>query len=291
MIFNCRQEWILIVAYQNGLNLVVLMGGEPFLYTDLIYKFVKIINNIGIKVRIETNAFWASSEQEALNKLKPLSNSDLNIMYSLDYFHKKFVSLNNIENALKASCKLKISCCLETAYIDYPNFKNSIDTKTNNMISSLKSIIEELGISIHYKGNILYNGRASKKLTKYRTNSNVFKEKCIEVPWWSNGSYDNFDLIILDPDGNISKGCGISFGNIYNNSIEDIIHNWDPSKHPIISVLKSQGPIGLAKKATTFGYVIKEKYADKCHLCQESRQYLLKEYDEILTPLQHYNIK
>jgi hypothetical protein len=48
------------------------------------------------------------------------------------------------------------------------------------------------------------------------------------------------------------------------------------------------GPLGLAREAQAFGYVLKADYADKCHLCQEARQVLLSKYPAYLVPEQHY---
>ena len=45
---------------------------------------------------------------------------------------------------------------------------------------------------------------------------------------------------------------------------------------------------GLAREAQAYGYVLKTDYADKCHLCQEAREYLRGKYPDYLVPEQHY---
>jgi ACS family glucarate transporter-like MFS transporter len=39
-------------------------------------------------------------------------------------------------------------------------------------------------------------------------------ERCRTVSWWYNGDLDTLELLTLDPDGYLSKGCGIAIGNV-----------------------------------------------------------------------------
>jgi hypothetical protein len=71
-------------------------------------------------------------------------------------------------------------------------------------------------------------------------------------------------------------------------TVKEIIDHYDARKHPIFSTLIESGPIGLAKEAVDFGYVMKKDYADKCHLCQEARNVLQVKYPDYLVPIQHY---
>ena len=96
------------------------------------------------------------------------------------------------------------------------------------------------------------------------------------------------DLLELDPDGYLSKGCGIAFANIHQTPVAEILTHYDTSRHPIFSTLLESGPFGLAREAEEYGYVLKTDYADKCYLCQEAREYLRGKYPDYLVPEQHY---
>jgi MoaA/NifB/PqqE/SkfB family radical SAM enzyme len=41
-------------------------GGEPFLYYQVMLEGINQANNLGFKVGIVTNSYWATSEQDAL---------------------------------------------------------------------------------------------------------------------------------------------------------------------------------------------------------------------------------
>jgi hypothetical protein len=96
------------------------------------------------------------------------------------------------------------------------------------------------------------------------------------------------ELLELDPDGYLSKGCGIAIANIRQTPVGTVLAAYDAARHPIFSTLLESGPLGLAREAEAFGYVLKTDYADKCHLCQEARQVLLSKYPAYLVPEQHY---
>ena len=64
---------------------------------------------------------------------------------------------------------------------------------------------------------------------------------------------------------------------------------YDADTHPIISVLMTEGPIGLTRIPPASGFALREDgYVDKCHLCQEIRTYLSSHFPEILRPDNYY---
>jgi hypothetical protein len=96
---------------------------------------------------------------------------------------------------------------------------------------------------------------------------------------------------MLDPDGYLSKGCGIAIANVHQTPVQEVLATYDATQHPIFSRLLTSGPLGLAREAQALGYVLKADYADRCHLCQEARQFLLRKYPEFLVPEQHYRLE
>ena len=103
---------------QNDLKLVVLMGGEPGLFPELTHSLTSEISKLGIAVRIETNAFWATSIEAACEFLEPLYSNNASVMFSLDSFHEPFIPPDCVEYAIKASDELNGKYNIETAYID-----------------------------------------------------------------------------------------------------------------------------------------------------------------------------
>ncbi len=285
--YDLLMECVTALREINHLDMVVLMGGEPGLVPDLTHRLAASIAALGIAVRVETNASWAMDDESARRFLEPLYAVGASVMFSLDTWHEPYVPPERVTRAALISEALAGSYCLESAYLDYASREYARDQHTDQLLADLE---HQLGkMPRVYRGTILYNGRASERLSGLvSAGRGVPTEICDQVPWWSNSQLKTLDLLELDPDGYLSKGCGIAFANIRQTPVADILANYDASRHPIFSTLLESGPLGLAREAEAYGYVLKTDYADKCHLCQEAREYLREKYPGYLVPDQHY---
>ena len=211
-----------------------------------------------------------------------------NFVFSLDAWSEPYVPPERVTRAVLISEMLGGYYCLESAYLDYPVCEHPGDRHTNQLLANLERQLGKMPGEIH-RGTILYNGRAAERLSGLVSSGRgIPTGLCDRAPWWSNSELETLDLLELDPDGYLSKGCGIAFANIHKTPIAEILDNYDASRHPIFSILIESGPLGLAYEAEAFGYVLKTDYADKCHLCQEAREYLREKYPDYLVPEQHY---
>jgi hypothetical protein len=271
----------------NDLQFVVLMGGEPGLFPELTHGLAKEIRTLDIGARVETNAFWASDDAAAREFLEPLYADGVSVMLSLDAFHAPFVPAEHVERAIRVSETLGGAYNLEIAYLNLAERKHPQDKQTDALYSELAA---RLGFEPKaYRGNVFFNGRSTERLASLVAEGRgVPDERCLAVPWWYHGELDTLELLILDADGYLSKGCGISIGDVKGTSVAEILESYDAQRHPIFSTLLNKGPLGLAEEAVELGYVLKRDYADRCHLCQEARQVLRTKYPEYLQPDQHY---
>ena len=285
--YGLMMECVTALKDLNHLDLVVLMGGEPGLVADLMHRLAASISALGIAVRVETNASWAIDDEAARGFLEPLYAVGASVMFSLDTWHEAFVPPERVTRAVLISEALGGRYCLESAYLNYPSCQHERDQRTNQLLADLERRLGKPPVG--YKGTILYNGRAADRLAHLvSAGRGIPTEICDRAPWWSNGEFKTLELLELDPDGYLSKGCGIAFANIHQTPVAEILANYDASRHPIFSTLLESGPLGLAREAGEYGYVLKTDYADKCHLCQEAREYLRGKYPETLVPEQHY---
>jgi hypothetical protein len=273
----------------NDLGLVVLMGGEPGLFPDLTHRLALSIHRLGLAVRVETNAFWANSEEAALAFLEPLGAADASVMFSLDAFHEPFVPPACVERAVRTSAALGMRHNLEMAYLDCARRVHKRDRRTDALLAGMEERLGRSPPCAVYQGNVFYNGRAVDRLAPLvAPGRGVPLDRCEAVPWWSSGSLETLELLILDADGYLSKGCGIAIGNVGHRPVEAILASYDARTHPVFATLLESGPLGLAREAEDLGYVLRTDYADRCHLCQEAREVLRARYPEILVPAQHY---
>ena len=264
----------------HGLATVVLMGGEPGLFPELTWRLASAARGLGIGVRVETNASWAVSPDAARRFLQPLCREQVRICFSLDAFHEPFVPLDRIEQAIRVCDELGGSYSFEAAYLDR-NARPPVDVRTDEIIHGAEA---RAGHPLKvYRGPVIFHGRAAERLAPLVAQGRgVPSEPCQTVPWWSKGHLRTLDLITLDPRANLSKGCGILFGNVRQTPLETILKTYDAERHPIFSVLLTSGPLGLARQAQALGYQLKADYADRCHLCQEARAVLRTKYPEYL---------
>ncbi len=271
----------------NHLELVVLMGGEPGLFPQLTHRLTAAIAAIGVAVRVETNAFWATDNEAARRFLEPLYAQAASVMFSLDAWHEPFVPPERVARAARISEALGGQYNLEMAYLDFPSCEHDRDKRSNALLADLERQVGKRPQV--YQGSMLFNGRAAERLASLvAPGRGIPTEVCDQVPWWFDGHLRTLDLLILDPDGYLSKGCGIAIGNIRQKSVDTVLASYDATQHPIFSILLESGPLGLAREAKALGYVLKADYADKCHLCQEARETLLSKYPAYLVPEQHY---
>ena len=277
--YNLLMECVVALKEINRLDLVVLMGGEPGLAPELTHRSAAAIATLGIGVRVETNASWAVSDEAARHFLEPLYAVGASVMFSLDAWHEAYVPPERVMRAAAISEALGGAYCLESAYLDYPRCEHERDRRTDQLLADLERRLGKPPAV--YRGTILYNGRAAERLAPLvSAGRGIPGDTCDQVPWWYNGHLKTLELLELDPDGYLSKGCGIAIANIKDTPVAEILAGYDATRHPIFSILLETGPIGLAREAEAYGYVLKTDYADRCQLCQEAREYLLGKYPD-----------
>ena len=270
-----------------GLDMVVVLGGEPSIYPEKTHKLLMDLHNLGLTTRIETNASWAPSLESAMDFLKPIKASNTSVMLSVDAFHSKYIPYLNNVNAIKACTTLEIPLNLEIPYLNMEKKDHPIDKETLDIEAKVKENFDyEVAI---YKGNVIFIGRAADTYgDEFASGRGNLYDSCTSVPWWRESDISTTNLLYLEDGGWITKGCGIAIGNFFNQDLKEMIGNYDAEKNPIFATLLKSGPLGLAKEAEKYGYKIKADYADKCHLCHEARQVLKKIYPDILKPEYYY---
>jgi len=273
----------------NHLDFVVLLGGEPGLLPELTHRLAEAIQKLGIGFRIETNASWAVDDSSAQAFLSPLVKLGGSFLISIDAFHESFIGLDPVERAIRTLDRMGGDYHLEIPYLDFPDARHPLDVRTNELLRELERRIGRSPCAKMYKGPVLFSGRAAHKLAPLVSQDRgVPHEVCDTVPWWDHGSQNTLEFLVLDPEGYVSKECGIAIGQVRTQSVREILESFCPERHPILSVLIHKGPIGLVEEAAKEGFILRSNYADKCHLCQEVREALRNRYPSYLVPEHHY---
>jgi hypothetical protein len=240
-------------------------GGEPFLYYMTLLQGVKKAYAMGYKVGIVTNVYWAKDSRDAREYLEPFAGliSDLSISNDLYHWDEEI----NIQVEASKEAAEWHGIPLGVISIAEPECQESAESS-----GQLPA-----GVS-----GLMCRGRAAAKLSAR-----------VEPKSWErfdNCPHENLadpGRVHIDPLGYLHVCQGITIGNIFRNEFNQILGQFDPRSHPILTPLIKGGPYALVKE---YDLEHQSTYADACHLCYESRVKLRAQYPKILGPDQMYGV-
>jgi hypothetical protein len=240
-------------------------GGEPFLYYAVLLKAVQEAAQLGFRVGVLSNSYWANDVQDALEWLRPFAGLIQEVSISSDEYHWNEKLSRLAQNARLAAEQLGIPIGLLS--VAQPE-----DTHAALAVGQLPP----------GESAVMYRGRAAEKLTA----------KAARRPWVQFTECPHEDLrepgrVHLDPLGNLHICQGISLGNLFRVPLSEICKTYDADRHPITGPLLEGGPAALVR---LYELPHAESYADACHLCYTARQELRQRFPEILGPDQMYRV-
>ena len=249
-----------------GLEWVYFGGGEPFTQYPLLLKAIQRARKLDYRVGVETNGYFARTEEAALRLLRPLASLGVeDLRVSNDAIHYRNPSTSPANKALNAAHRLGIPTTLVQMSPPGENGLNPASTRYADRVDQPR---------------FMYTGRAAEMFTKSAEGNN----------WSTFNSCPRSDLadpdcVYVDAYGFVQLCPGIAIGNACLTSLHKILQNYDPRSHEILSILGEKGPAGLIEASGSPG---RGKFVDACHACYSSRKQLLDAYPELLGPLHVY---
>ena len=240
-------------------------GGEPFLYYPIMLAGIRMANSLGFNAGIVSNNYWATTEQDAIEWLRPLADLVQNMALSSDTYHNDEITDQYPHNACLAAEKLGMS----TGFIEVAKVEK-VDA------AAVRGVLPE------DESKVMFRGRAVEKLAASAPHQ----------PWSVFTECPHEDLrepgrVHVDAFGNLHACQGLVIGNLFHTPLAEICATYDPDAHPIVGPLLEGGPVGLVQR---YGLSHEETYADACHLCYESRRALRSQFPDILGPDQMYGM-
>jgi MoaA/NifB/PqqE/SkfB family radical SAM enzyme len=234
-------------------------GGEPFLYYPVMLRGIREASGFGFKTGVVTNAYWATTIQDAILWLRPLAEFECDLSISDDCYHFG-EKAPNPRNAAAAAEELGIQASL----LSTADPRESLEAKRKG-------------------GPVMFKGRAVEKLTPGLPRR----------PWeeLSRCPYEDFlnqRRVHIDPFGYVHVCQGIAIGNVLREPLSAVLEGFDPQAHPICSPIVTGGPAELVRR---HDIQPEEGYVDECHLCYIARQELRHQYPELLGPDQMYGVQ
>jgi organic radical activating enzyme len=247
---------------------VHLTGGEPFLCWEHLLEIMRKAKSQGLDDTdlIETNGFWATSEQIAKERIKILDGLGMRrLKISVDPFHLKFVDIESIRLLTNAAIDLlgqQRVLVRWRKYLDNP--VNLKDLPDNELQQAYVKAIKDYPCR--------FTGRAGGKLAMLSPRNSLEELKAASC----KADFLGAKGVHIDPYGNVFIGTcsGIIIGNITHTPLEDMWKQFSPEQNEIVDTLFNLGPAGLLDKFSDSGYKPAAAYADKCHLCTSIRQHL-----------------
>lgn len=241
-------------------------GGEPFLYYATLVEGIRLAKQSGFTTGVVSNAYWATSLEDALLWLKPLAGLVDDLTISSDRFHYDEMVSRQALDASAAARQLGIP--LGTISIAEPGSQDG-QTQVGQLSSEAP-------------GSVMYRGRAAVELSG----------KVPGRPWRELDTCPFEDLhdpgrIHVDPLGYLHLCQGLALGNLFHEPLAQIVARRSQQVDPITEALWEGGPAALVAR---FALPHRELYADACHLCYESRLALRGRFPEVLAPDQMYGV-
>jgi len=224
-------------------------GGEAFLYYDTLVASARLARQAGFKVGIVSNAYWATSDDEAKMWLAPLAGLVDDLSISSDVYH------GNEDG------------------VSYPEIARGVARQLGMPVDFISVAAPEASDVAGAAGQLPAGESrvAAKPWEQF--------DRC---PWEELRTPER---VHVDPFGNLHICQGISIGNMFQRPLLNIVDDYDPDEHPIVGPLLDGGPAEIVRR---YGVPHEDGYADHCHLCYEARRILRERFPEVLTPDQMY---
>ncbi len=255
------------IARIGTIESVCFEGGEPFLFYPLMLEGITIARAKGLEAGAVTNAYWATSVEDANLWLKPLYPLDISgLSLSDDLFHYE-EEHNPAKLALTAAKGLGMP--VGTISVEKPTPKTSLAKE------------QDKGTPV-IGGGVMFRGRAVEKLTE-----GLPTRQWQELTQCPYEDLEDPKRVHIDSYGNVHLCQGLTMGNMWQTPLPLLVENYDAFSHPICGPLARGGPALLAQE---YDVQHEDQYVDECHFCYLARLALIDRFPQYLTPRQVYGL-
>jgi hypothetical protein len=251
------------------IEIVYFEGGEAFLYYPLLLEGLRLAAMSGLRAGVVTNAYWATSVEDAELWLKPIRDigiADLSI--SDDAFHQTTEQGSAPKLAFAAAMHLGIPC--DTICIESPS------------LAPCQEDSRSRGQPVT-GGHVLFRGRAAEGLT-----AGLPRRRCDELTTCPHEELEAPARVHVDCYGNVHICQGLSMGNMWETPLSKLTREYYAPQHPICGPLSAGGPAALSKE---YGVELPDDFVDECHYCYTVRKALVDRFPAYLAPGQVYGLR
>lgn len=272
-IFNWIDQ---IARYDNGkVKIISFTGGEPFYDIDAFRKMTEHVVLQGLVPTAVTNAFWAQSEEKAVEVLESFPALKF-LSISTDEHHLRCIPLKRIKNAIAASKRLEIV---------YGVTISTENVNSDGYLDLLKKLEEFTDASKISTVTTFPVGRAEKLIdhSRYQMTHTIPVTSCGDA-----------HTPVIFPDGNVYACIGpvitirhdnpLLLGNLHETSMKDILDGAE--KNTILHFIRTMGPKKLYDLLKERGFelntdmeLIDGSLCGFCHLLMNNKEMVKAMYD------------
>ena len=187
------------------------------------------------------------------------------LLLSVDAFHKEHIPLEQVYLFAKELCNEKLDGFkLHPAWVIDREHDNCYNKETEECLN----YFSDLDITVSKGNNIFPAGNAAIYLSEFYEKKTIdLSVKCGEAPY--TAKLDNIETIAINPNGDVIVCCFV-IGNVYKESITEIIERYNPYENPVMSTLLHSGVNALVGLAERKGIRIDiSQYYSACSVCRE----------------------
>jgi MoaA/NifB/PqqE/SkfB family radical SAM enzyme len=283
---EARSYFDTIVKSWGRLSIVKILGGEPFVYYRPLLEIIRLASERGARVILLTNGVWGSSEKLADRVAQEMKQAGLSgAVIGASGFHAPFVPMEAATRAAAAANRRGIKAVIANYVLDSLEAHNEYDDESRR----LAEICKEMDIFAR-TDHLDWQGRASGKLVQLSSaKTNIPTGTCPNVLIGKIKERTNYAHgVSIDAGGWVTICHGIAIGNTKHEPLDEIISRYSPVNHPITSVIREKGPIGLLDLPGAEAYKLEPKYKSLCHMCFDIRNHLRPHYPNELGPANCY---
>lgn len=253
-----------------GCNSIHIGGGEPFLNVEKLVGVADAAKETGMHIGyIETNASWFTNEDQATGILARLLDRGIDqLLISISPFHNEYIPLYKTKGLIRA--------CRKTGMGIFPwiaEFLPEAESFDDRCVHALEEYLEKFGQD--YLKNIPHRYWTHLGGRAVETFSDVLPLAVLETLDNAKSCHEIGDTshFHIDLYGRYVPGLCTGFSI----DMEDLGRDLDPDRYPLLNMLAAEGTGALLSfAASEYGFKARPDYLNKCHLCNDIRNHLVK---------------
>ena len=244
---------------------LMTFGGEPLMYPDITCAIHHTAAECGIaSLDIITNGYFSNNEDIIHRIAEQLGNAGVTkLLLSVDAFHQERIPFEPVYSFARSIKQLgQIGIKLSPAWLVNKNADNEWNARTHKLLERFI----DLDIPVGNGNDIFMAGNAIDNLAGYYSPPpDIITGKCGEMPYTS--PLTDIDSISIEPDGSV-VACAFKIGNIYRESIDDIVARYDPFTDETMRAVMDGVPAMLALAEKRGIRIDRSKCYSVCDICR-----------------------